>query len=121
MTDISVPARLSGRWWPEINAYTIKSVNVTWDESKRRSNLAKHGLDFRDALEVLESRFRLDVPVVRNGEARILAIAYSATYLAALVTVIRDGDMVRIISFRHASEEEREVYYDWLENDYEDD
>lgn len=121
MTDISVPARLSGRWWPEINAYTIKSVNVTWDESKRRSNLAKHGLDFRDALEVLESRFRLDVPVVRNGEARILAIAYSAKYLAALVTVIRDGDMVRIISFRHASEEEREVYYDWLENDYEDD
>ncbi len=96
-------------------------MDVIWDENKRRANLAKHGLDFRDAAEVLESRFRLDVPVVRNGEERIFAIAYSSKYLAVLVTVVKDGDTVRIISFRHTSEEEGEVYYDWLENDFEND
>jgi uncharacterized DUF497 family protein len=95
-------------------------VKAVWNEAKRISNLAKHGLDFRDADEVLQSRFRLDVPVVRDGEQRILAISYSAKFLAVLVVVAKDADEIRIISFRHASEQEREVYYDWLENDYED-
>ena len=95
-------------------------MKAVWSEPKRISNLAKHGLDFRDADEVLQSRFRLDVPVVRDGEQRILAISYSAKFLAVLVVVAKDDDEIRIISFRHASEQEREVYYDWLENDYED-
>ena len=116
-----MPGVVESHWRLRINAYTINPVKVIWDESKRLSNLAKHGLDFCDAVEVLESRFRLDVPVVRNGEARIFAIAYSAKFLAVLVAVVQDGDEIRIISFRRASEEEREVYYEWLENDYEDD
>jgi len=95
-------------------------VKAVWSEPKRISNLAKHGLDFRDADEVLQSRFRLDVPVVRDAEQRILAISYSAKFLAVLVVVAKDGDEIRIMSFRHASEQEPEVYYDWLENDYED-
>ena len=36
---------------------------IRWDEQKRQSNLEKYGLDFRDAGWVLESRYRLDVPV----------------------------------------------------------
>lgn len=43
-------------------------IKLIWDEAKRRSNLVKHGLDFGDAGEVLESRFRLDIAVVRGGE-----------------------------------------------------
>ena len=95
-------------------------MKAVWNEAKRISNLAKHGLDFRDAEDVLQSRFRLDVPVVRDREQRILAISYSAKFLAVLVVVAKDGDEIRIMSFRHASEQEPEVYYDWLENDYED-
>ncbi|HDL5502654.1 TPA: BrnT family toxin, partial [Mannheimia haemolytica] len=30
----------------------------TWDETKRKINLAKHGLDFADADEVLSSPYR---------------------------------------------------------------
>lgn len=91
-----------------------------WDESKRISNLAKHGLDFTEADEVLQSRFRLDVPVLRGGEQRMLSISYSAKYLAVLVVVAKEADEIRVISFRHASEQEREVYYDWLENEHQD-
>lgn len=96
---------------------------IIWDESKRASNLATHGLDFQDAAEVLESRYRLDVPVVRHGEPRILALSYSVKFLAVLCAVVapRGGEETRVISFRHASEEEREVYHDWLENEYDED
>ncbi len=39
-------------------------------------------------------------------------------FLAVLTAVHTDRDgAARIISFRRASEEEREVYDDWLEND----
>ncbi|MDB5940242.1 MAG: hypothetical protein JWP77_2606, partial [Polaromonas sp.] len=39
-------------------------TKLEWDEAKRYSNLIKHGLDFADAGEVLDSRFRLDIEVV---------------------------------------------------------
>ena len=89
----------------------------TWDENKRQSNLTKHGLDFADAGEVLESRYRMDVPVVRNGERRVQSVSYAMGYLAVLTVAHTDRDgTARIISFRRASTAEREAYYDWLEN-----
>ena len=93
-------------------------TRLSWDEAKRQSNLRKHGLDFADAGEVLDSRFRLDLPEHRGGEARIVSISYALGVLAVLSVVhtARDG-AARVISFRHASNEEREVYDDWLENE----
>jgi len=92
---------------------------MEWDERKRRENLHKHGLDFADAEEVLNSRYRMDVPVVRRGEQRTLSIAYSLGHLAVLVMVHTDrGGTPRIISFRRASRLEREAYYEWLENEF---
>ncbi|MEQ1590950.1 MAG: BrnT family toxin [Thiobacillaceae bacterium] len=51
-------------------------TRLIWDEDKRRANLAKHGLDFVLAGKVIDSRFRLDVPVVRSDEARVQSISY---------------------------------------------
>ena len=48
-------------------------IKLEWDEAKRYLNLIKHGLDFADAGEVLDSRFRLDIKVVRSGELRVQA------------------------------------------------
>lgn len=92
---------------------------MEWNEAKRAHNLKKHGLDFANACEVLDSRYRLDIPVVRNGELRTQSISYVAGVLAVLTVVHTDrGESVRIISYRKASKEEREVYYDWLKNEY---
>jgi uncharacterized protein len=93
---------------------------IVWDDSKRDENLAKHGLDFADAVMVLESPFRLDVPARRRGEMRIHSLAYIFDMLAvlSLAHTERHGQ-VRIISFRKASAEEREAYHEWLENDFE--
>ena len=92
-------------------------MNLIWDEAKRRSNLAKHGFDFAQADAVLDAQYRQDIPVIRQGETRVLSVAYALGFLAVLTVVHTDrAGMYRIISFRRASGEEREVYDDWLEN-----
>ena len=51
-------------------------MNYEWDEAKRLSNIAKHGLDFVDAPLVYESPIKLEAVSERNGERRIQAFAY---------------------------------------------
>ena len=90
---------------------------LIWDEAKRLTNLAKHGLNFTDATWVLESDIRYDVISRRNGEERIQSFAYVFGRLAVLTLVhMARDDAARIISFRPASEQESETYYEWLEN-----
>lgn len=91
---------------------------LTWSEQKRAANLDKHHLDFADAGWVLDSPFRLDVASIRNSEGRMQSFAYVFDRLAVLTVVHLPGEQHHIISFRTASEEEREVYHEWLENDY---
>lgn len=93
-------------------------IRLNWDEAKRQINLAKHGLDFVHSLEVLDSRFRWDISVIRNGEQRILSMSYAMGFLAVLTVVHtqRDGGY-RVISFRRASTAEREAYLVWIENE----
>ena len=91
---------------------------LIWDEAKRQSNLSKHGLDFSDAAEVLDSRYRLDIAAVRGGEVRMQSISYALGFLAVLTVVHTERDgATRVISFRRASNEEREVYDAWLQNE----
>jgi hypothetical protein len=93
-------------------------TRYSWNEAKRQTNLRKHGLDFANANEVLESTFRLDVELIRNGERRVQSVSYVLGLLAVLTVVhTRFSNDIRIISFRRASQQEREVYYAWLENE----
>jgi hypothetical protein len=93
-------------------------VKLSWDETKRQINLRKHGLDFALASVVLDSRYRLDIPVVRGTEPRTWSTSYVMRFLAALPVVhtARDASC-RIISFRRANREERETYLVWIENE----
>lgn len=103
---------------------TIKpmSTHILWNEAKRLANLDKHGLDFTDAVMVLDSPYRLDVESVRGGEERTQSFAYVFDVLAVLTVVhVAREDALRIVSFRPASEEERSAYHDWLESDFNDD
>lgn len=97
------------------------TVKLIWDEAKRLSNLAKHGLDFAQADAVLDAQYLQNVPIDRKGETRVMSVAYALGFLAVLTVVHTDRDgMCRIISFRRASGKEREVYDEWLENGYDD-
>jgi uncharacterized DUF497 family protein len=95
---------------------------LVWDEAKREANLAKHGLDFADAADVLESTYRFDVQVVRHGETRTQSFSYVMGCLRVLTLVHAHGsdDTTRVISFRRASTQERENYHDWLSHEQHD-
>ena len=89
-----------------------------WHESKREANLEKHKLDFNDADLVIESPYRLDIETERNGESRQQSFANVFDCLMVLTVVYLPSEVPHIISFRPANRSEREVYHDWLENDY---
>jgi uncharacterized protein len=87
-------------------------MNVyVWDEAKRKSNIAKHGLDFRDAPLVYESPDKCTYTSDRRSENRWLDLALVQIHgrVLALIYTLRGKD-VRIISFRVASREERRQY-----------
>lgn len=94
------------------------SSRYTWNDIKRAKNLAKHQLDFSDAGLVLDSPYRLDVSSVRNDEMRCQSFAFVFERLAVLTVVHLPGERPHIISFRPASRDEREIYHEWLKNDF---
>jgi hypothetical protein len=82
-----------------------------WDEAKGKSNLKKHGLDFKDAHLVYDDPDKLTYDSSRRGERRLLDLSFAIVRerLLALIYTER-GDDVRVISFRPASREERKQY-----------
>jgi hypothetical protein len=79
-----------------------------WDEAKRKSNLEKHGLDFKDAHLVYDNPDRCTYESRREGESRFIDLAFARVKgrLLALIYTLR-GSVVRVILFRHALKEER--------------
>lgn len=103
-----------------VDVTTITPVNTryTWNETKRRKNLRKHGMDLRDGWKVLESRYRLEIDSVRNQEARKQVFTYVYDVLMVLTLVyVPTEDALRFISLRRANHKERETYYEWLDSE----
>jgi uncharacterized DUF497 family protein len=78
---------------------------IVWDEPKRQSNLAKHGLDFAD----LDLEFFLDSLVVPAKSGRHMAIGCLADGTIAVVFAILGTEGVSVISMRPASAKERSL------------
>jgi uncharacterized protein len=82
-----------------------------WDEAKRKSNLEKHGFDFADAWMVYEDPEKYTLDTSRQDERRLMDITLVKVKgrVLSLIYTARGAD-VRVISFRAASREERELY-----------
>lgn len=80
-----------------------------WDEAKRRTNLIKHRLDFRDAAALFDGRPRLDGPTAYREEERLFTVAISGDLFVTLIWTWRN-EKRRAISFRRARDGEREAY-----------
>jgi uncharacterized DUF497 family protein len=86
-------------------------MNFTWDESKRQSNLQKHGLDFADAEKVFNGPLVLFEDTRENyGEQRMIGIGL-LDYLVVLMVHVESDDDIRIISMRKADSDETDLYY----------
>lgn len=85
-------------------------MTVAWDEAKRASNLAKHGVDFAtlQAADFSTAWVRADTRM-DYGEVRLFALVPIADRLHALVYTV-ETRAVRIISLRLASQKEVAAY-----------
>ena len=87
-------------------------MHFDWDESKCAANLAKHGVDFADAVGALldpSAQTREDPDAV--GEARYLTLGCGFVGRVLLVVwTERSADTIRLISARRASAGEARHY-----------
>ena len=86
-------------------------MDAEWDEKKRLSNLAKHGIDFADATRVFDGPIRVKEELRRDyGEDRFSAVG-EANRRLLYVVYTRRGDKIRMISEKRAGQDERKEYY----------
>ena len=87
-------------------------MNYEWDEAKRAANLAKHGVDFTDAVGALEDTYgHTFEDTSAKGEARYVTLGSGLCYrILYVVWTERSIDTVRIISARKASPGEARHY-----------
>lgn len=86
-------------------------MSYEWNPQKNVSNYHKHGIDFADAVAVLEDEYALwQEDDGEYNETRFAAVGMD--HLAQIVTVIFTfrGEHIRLISARYATNYEREIY-----------
>lgn len=83
---------------------------ITWDESKRRLNLRKHGIDFREAEEIFDGPMvTAEDSRMSYGEQRLVTLGVLNGVVVSLTYTERQGDL-RIISIRKALKHEARFY-----------
>ena len=91
-------------------------VEFTWSETKRAANLAAHGLDFVDAINVFAGlTYTLEDDRFEYGERRFITLGLLATAPVAIVHTEYEHE-IRIISFRQATRREAQAYFAQVQN-----
>jgi len=83
-----------------------------WHENKRTLNLRKHGVDFADAVGVLEDPQALTIED-DSAEGELRCVTLGCDFLGRVLYVVwtqRDEDSIRLISARKASPAEVRQY-----------
>lgn len=85
-------------------------MKFEWNEAKRRTNLRKHGVDFRDCPEVFAGRCKTVLDVRDYGETRYLTTGLLDD-VVIVISHTESDETIRIISARKAERYEREDYF----------
>lgn len=86
-------------------------MRVEWDEAKRKANLRKHGVEFADAVNVLDDPGALTIEDRDHDEQRFITLGMDAFgSLLVVVYAYRETDVIRLISARLAEPHERRQY-----------
>ena len=89
-------------------------MDADWDEKKRLSNIAKHGIDFAVAASIFDGAFvEFSQRQREYGEERIGALGRREEEIIFVEYTWR-GERRRIISARRARRDERERYHKGL-------
>ena len=83
---------------------------ITWDESKRKLNLGKHGIDFRDAEAIFDGpTITVEDKRLWYGEQRLITLGIVNSVVVSMTYTEREGHL-RIISIRKALKHETHFY-----------
>ncbi len=88
-------------------------IKFEWNQSKARSNLKKHGVSFEEAQSVFfdEHAIQFFDSDTSSEEERFLLLGLSENSRILLVCHCeREGEVIRIISARKATSNERKNY-----------
>jgi uncharacterized DUF497 family protein len=86
-------------------------MKFEWDETKRATNLDKHGLDFELAhLVFAGDTFTFEDNRTAYNEQRFVTLGLLDGIVAVLVHTETD-DEIRVISFRRATKNEQKLYF----------
>jgi uncharacterized DUF497 family protein len=84
---------------------------LDWDEAKNRRDVAKHRIRFETAILVFEDpRALTRMDRIEAGEERWQTIGTIGRVVVLLVAHTLDDELIRIISARKATRQERRVY-----------
>jgi hypothetical protein len=86
-------------------------MHFEWDTQKAVANREKHGVDFADAVSVLEDEAALTMLDEFSDEERLITLGMDAFgRLLVVVYTWRGPDTIRLISARKATRNERQQY-----------
>jgi hypothetical protein len=87
-------------------------VIITWDPRKAEANLRKHSVGFDEAATVFRDTLSTTFPSQDHSEkeARFLTIGLSANRQILVVAHTEDDNVIRIISARQATSQEKRFY-----------
>ena len=91
-----------------------------WDNEKNTINKQKHKIGFEEAVLVFDDPFHIELYDTAHSdrEDRFLAIGTVLNVLIVLVVYTEKNEKVRIISARPATNKEKELYYDAVNNTF---
>ncbi|HKV91563.1 MAG TPA: BrnT family toxin [Candidatus Angelobacter sp.] len=84
----------------------------TWDVRKAAANLKKHGIDFREGATIFQDPLSATFPDLDHSEReqRFLTIGETPRRRILVVAHTEEGDTIRIISAREATQREKRFY-----------
>ena len=90
-------------------------MRFEWDESKRESNIVKHGIDFLDAPRLFSAPMRTILDLRQDyGEDRFFGLGLLDNRVVAVAFTEPDENTIRIISLRRALAHEKKQYEQYI-------
>ena len=87
-------------------------MRIEYDPQKAKSNLNKHGISFEEASTALYDPLALvqeDIDSINENRWILVGFSSRANLLTVVYT-LRDGDTIRLISARKATQKEAKYY-----------
>ena len=89
-------------------------MSFEWDESKRKTNIRKHGIDFIDAKPIFDGlTVTIEDTRFDYGESRYLTLGFLKGHVIVVAHTER-GEKIRIISARKATKNEAKIYFEQI-------